>query len=190
MSEQKKMNRREVLLAARSPSIDFGAYDPAVDAVPVPPAHAEVHPTACDYCIVGCGYKAYTWPVGKDGGSKAADNAFHKDFPIKSAEGSWVSPNMHNTVRKDGRLHHVVVVPDGESAVNRPARRKSKWKRNPRQRKVACRGSLAREAPGFACRPRAAPRPRRRGANQNLRTGGRVPRMRAVRALCVVIAGP
>jgi len=119
MSENKKMNRREVLLAARSPSIDFGVYDAGVDAVPIPPAHATVHPTACDYCIVGCGYKAYTWPVGKDGGSKAGQNAFHQDFPIKSAEGNWVSPNMHNIVRKDGKAHHVVVVPDGETAVNR-----------------------------------------------------------------------
>lgn len=118
MSE-KKMNRRDVLLAARSPSVDYGVYEDAVDQVPIPPAHAKVHPTACDYCIVGCGYKAYTWPVGKDGGSKAAQNAFHKDFPVHTASGAWVSPNMHNIVKKDGKLHHVVVIPDGETVVNR-----------------------------------------------------------------------
>ena len=114
-----KFNRREVLLAARSPAIDYGVYEQSADSVPIPPAHAKMHPTACDYCIVGCGYKAYTWPVGSEGGSKAAQNAFHADFPVRSVSGNWVSPNMHNIVRKDGKLHHVVVVPDGETAVNR-----------------------------------------------------------------------
>lgn len=115
----RKMNRREILMAARSPSIDYGVYEEGKGEVPIPPAHAKMHPTACDYCIVGCGYKAYTWPVDEEGGSKAAENAFHADFPVRAASGQWVSPNMHNVVRKDGKLHHVVVVPDGETAVNR-----------------------------------------------------------------------
>jgi len=114
----RKLSRRD-LLAARTPSIDFGAYDIPVDQVPIPPAHAEMHPTACEYCIVGCGYKAYVWPIEEQGGSKASQNAFHADFPVASATGAWVSPNMHNIVRRNGKLHHVVVVPDGESAVNR-----------------------------------------------------------------------
>lgn len=115
----RKMNRREILMAARSPSIDYGVYEEGAGEVPIPPAHAEMHPTACDYCIVGCGYKAYTWPVDEEGGSKADQNAFHADFPVRAVSGQWVSPNMHNVLKKDGKLHHVVVVPDGETAVNR-----------------------------------------------------------------------
>ena len=118
MTKSKSLNRREFLVA-RSPAVDYGVYEQSEDSVPIPPANAQVHPTACDYCIVGCGYKAYTWPVEDKGGSKADQNAFHADFPVRAASGNWVSPNQHNVVRKDGKLHHVVVVPDGETAVNR-----------------------------------------------------------------------
>lgn len=114
----RRLSRRD-LIAGRTPSIDFGTYDIPVDQVPIPPAHAEVLPTACEYCIVGCGYKAYVWPLEEQGGSKANQNAFHVDFPVAPATGAWVSPNMHNIVRRNGKLHHVVIVPDGETVVNR-----------------------------------------------------------------------
>lgn len=114
-----KLKQREMLLAARSPSIDYGVYEQDSNEVPIPPANAEVHTSACDYCIVGCGYKAYTWPVDQTGGSAADENAFHVDFPVAAAKGNWVSPNMHNVVKRDGKLHHVVVLPDGELSVNR-----------------------------------------------------------------------
>ena len=114
----KTLGRRQ-LLAARSPSVDLGTYDLPVDEVPVPPADAEVLPTACEYCIVGCGYKAYVWPYNREGGSAPEENALHADFPVTPASGKWISPNMHNVVRRNGELHHVVIVPDGERAVNR-----------------------------------------------------------------------
>jgi len=50
------------------------------DRVPLPPPDAEVFTTCCDYCIVACGYKVYRWPIGKEGGTKAKENAFKKDF--------------------------------------------------------------------------------------------------------------
>jgi len=116
----KRINRRELLLAGgRTPSIDVASYETPVDAVPIPPPDAVVLPTACEYCIVGCGYKAYVWPYNRRGGSKAGENAFKTDFPVSPASGKWVSPNMHGVVRRNGQLHHVVIVPDGESAVNR-----------------------------------------------------------------------
>ncbi|WP_045110103.1 hypothetical protein [Moritella viscosa] len=41
------------------------------DHAPLPPANAEVITTACDYCIVACGYKVYRWPLEKaNGGQK------------------------------------------------------------------------------------------------------------------------
>lgn len=87
------------------------------DRVPLPPADAKVHTTACDYCIVGCGYKVYTWPDGREGGPRARDNAFGIDYPAPPLSGRWVSPNQHNSCLIGGRKHHVVVVPDGDATV-------------------------------------------------------------------------
>ena len=69
----------------------------------LPPTDARVVPTACDYCVVGCGYKAYIWPVGKAGGPTAAENALATDFPTPVLSGKWASPNMHNIVQVDLR---------------------------------------------------------------------------------------
>lgn len=84
--------------------------------VPLPPKDADVISTACDYCIVACGYKVYRWPVAgnRNGGPKAADNAFGADFPVEPL-GSWVAPNQHNIVMHDSVPHHVVIVPDKDT---------------------------------------------------------------------------
>jgi arsenite oxidase large subunit len=87
------------------------------DHVPLPPPDAKVSTTACDYCIVACGYKAYTWPLGKEGGPRATQNALKVNFPAGTNTGKWISPNMHNVVFVEGRPHHVVVVPDGDAKV-------------------------------------------------------------------------
>ncbi len=87
------------------------------DSAPLPPKDAEVITTACDYCIVACGYKAYRWPVdSKDGGSKAADNAFGVDFP-SSALQAWVAPTQHTVVTHKGKKYNLVVIPDKDAAV-------------------------------------------------------------------------
>lgn len=45
----------------------YGSLD--VDQVPLPPVTAERLTTACNYCIVACGYVVWRWPVGqRDGG--------------------------------------------------------------------------------------------------------------------------
>ncbi len=88
--------------------------------VPLPPKGADVITTACDYCIVACGYKVYRWPVagGNDGGPEAQNNAFDEDFPV-STLGPWVAPNQHNIVMHEGNPHHVVIIPDKDTeAVN------------------------------------------------------------------------
>ena len=91
-------------------------YDIPQDRVPLPPPDAEVFTTACDYCIVACGYKVYRWPVGREGGPKANQNALKVDYPV-SPLGKWISPNQHNIVSVNGRPHHVVVVPDFDTKV-------------------------------------------------------------------------
>lgn len=86
------------------------------DSVPLPPNDAQVYTTACDYCIVGCGYKVYTWPVGREGGPRADENALDENFP-SSVLRPWISPNQHNIVQIDDEDHHVVVVPDFDTRV-------------------------------------------------------------------------
>ncbi len=87
--------------------------------VPLPPPDAEVNIICCEYCPVACGYKAYTWPVGKDGGPAASDNALGTDFPTPLLSGRWPSQNMHNVITRNGRPHNVIVIPDADiQAVN------------------------------------------------------------------------
>tara|TARA_Y100000031_G_scaffold153185_1_gene197886 strand:- start:626 stop:3292 length:2667 start_codon:yes stop_codon:yes gene_type:complete len=93
-------------------------YYTPTDKVPLPPRDAEVLTTACDYCIVACGYKVYRWPIGQEGGPKANQNAFGRDFPVATLE-EWVAPNQHNIVMHQGRRHHVIILPDKQTkAVN------------------------------------------------------------------------
>jgi arsenite oxidase large subunit len=83
--------------------------------VPLPPKGAEEISTACDYCIVACGYKVYRWPVtAKDGGARKDQNAFGVDFPVDPL-GPWVAPNQHNIVLHKGQPHHVVIIPDKDA---------------------------------------------------------------------------
>ena len=51
------------------------AFKRNIDRLPIIPADAKTHNVTCHYCIVGCGYKAYTWPVNKQGGTSPAENA-------------------------------------------------------------------------------------------------------------------
>ena len=87
-----------------------------LDRVPLPPPDAKVHTTACDYCIVGCGYKVYTWPEGTEGGPAPDQNALGAKFPGGTLQ-PWISPNQHNVVSIEGDPHNVVVLPDFDSRV-------------------------------------------------------------------------
>ncbi len=90
------------------------------DHAPLPPKDAEVLTTACDYCIVACGYKVYRWPLEKaSGGMKAHENAFGIDFPSAPLQ-AWVAPSQHNVVMHKGKPHNIVIVPDKDTKhVNR-----------------------------------------------------------------------
>src|SRR5687768_17052621 len=97
-------------------SMSTPLYQPA-DKVLLPPRDAEVFTTACDYCVVACGYNVYRWPArGPHGGPEAQDNAFGVKFPTGPL-GWWLSPNQINQVRANGRLYNIVVVPDTASKV-------------------------------------------------------------------------
>ena len=95
-------------------------YDRKSD-LPIPPKDAEVHNTVCQYCTVGCGYVAYTWPVGTRGGERANENAFGVDLsqPQPMLGGLVYTESMHQVVRRrDGRAMHVVIIPAGNSPIN------------------------------------------------------------------------
>lgn len=94
-------------------------YTTPEDQSPLPPKNADVLTTACDYCIVACGYKVYRWPTNHaDGGPKAADNAFGVDFPTGPLQ-AWVAPTQHNVVMHNGKPHNVIIIPDKDAkAVN------------------------------------------------------------------------
>ncbi|MFC3117520.1 arsenate reductase (azurin) large subunit [Jhaorihella thermophila] len=93
------------------------AYKRQIDRLPIPPADAKVHNVTCHYCIVGCGYKAYTWPRNKQGTPE--NNAFGVNLnEQQGAMGTWVNPSMYNIVKQDGKDVHLMVVPDDDCVVN------------------------------------------------------------------------
>ncbi len=94
------------------------AYKRQIDRLPIIPKDAKEQNVTCSYCIVGCGYKAFTWPIKKEG--TATSNAMGVDLgkqqdPDTSA---WYSPSMYNVVKQDGKDVHLVIKPDPDCVVN------------------------------------------------------------------------
>lgn len=100
----------------------MSAYHSQKTTVPLPPANAQKLKTVCHYCIVGCSYDVYRWPVdAPDGGPSPSQNAFGVDFTKRqqALSGTWVSPEQHTVVQqRDGTRLNVVIVPNKQAAVN------------------------------------------------------------------------
>ncbi|CAN5166183.1 arsenate reductase (azurin) large subunit [soil metagenome] len=96
------------------------AYKRNVDRLPIIPADAKVHNVTCHYCIVGCGYHAYTWPINKQGGTDPASNVFGENLSKQqpAETGAWYSPSMYNIVQQNGQDVHIVIKPDKACEVN------------------------------------------------------------------------
>ena len=96
------------------------AYKRHIGQLPIIPADAKEHNVVCHYCIVGCGYHAYTWDVNKQGGTAPADNIFGVDLSKQqeAETAAWYSPSMYNIVKQDGRDVHIVIKPDKDCVVN------------------------------------------------------------------------
>lgn len=88
------------------------------DRLPIPPKSAEIKNVTCEFCIVGCGYKAYKWPKGVQGSAKS--NALGIDLSKpQGTYGVWASPEMFNVVKdRDGKEFNVMVIPDQHCVVN------------------------------------------------------------------------
>jgi arsenite oxidase large subunit len=90
------------------------------DRVPLPTVDAQKTNLVCHFCIVGCGYHTYKWPVNKEGGAAVNANALEMDFtkqlpPLAIA----MTPNMHNVITDaDGSKHNILIVPDKACNVN------------------------------------------------------------------------
>ena len=96
------------------------AFKRNIDRLPIPPANAKKHNVVCHYCIVGCGYHAYTWPANKQGGTGPDENAFGVDLAVQQPAESeaWYAPSMYNLVKQDGKDVHLVIKPDHACEVN------------------------------------------------------------------------
>ncbi|MGB3556422.1 MAG: arsenate reductase (azurin) large subunit [Jannaschia sp.] len=91
-----------------------------IDRLPIIPADARVNNVTCHYCIVGCGYKAYSWPINRQGGTAPAENWAGVDLSEAQYQetDAWYAPSMYNVVQQDGRDVHLVIKPDQECVVN------------------------------------------------------------------------
>jgi arsenite oxidase large subunit len=96
------------------------AYKREIDRLPIIPPDAEERNVVCHFCIVGCGYKAYTWDINKQGGTAPDQNKFGVDLSQQQPPETeaWYSPAMYNIVRQNGREVHLVIKPDKDCVVN------------------------------------------------------------------------
>ncbi len=95
-------------------------YKRHIDQLPIIPKDAKKFNVTCHYCIVGCGYHAYTWPTNKQGGTAPDQNKFGVDLskqqPAETA--AWYAPSMYNIVKQNGEDVHIVIKPDKDCVVN------------------------------------------------------------------------
>lgn len=96
------------------------AYKRQIDRLPIVPADATKQNVVCHYCIVGCGYHAYSWPVNKQGGTAPEENAFGVDLSQQqyAETEAWYAPSMYNIVKQNGKDVHLVIKPDNACVVN------------------------------------------------------------------------
>lgn len=96
------------------------AYKRQIDRLPIVPADAKEHNVTCHYCIVGCGYKAYTWDANKQGETAPDQNKFGVNLAEQqyADTDAWYAPSMYNIVRQGGRDVHIVIKPDTDCVVN------------------------------------------------------------------------
>ena len=96
------------------------AFKRQIDRLPIIPADAKKQNVVCHFCIVGCGYHAYTWPVNRQGGTDPAQNVFKTDLSKQQAAetDAWYAPSMYNIVQQNGQDVHIVIKPDKACEVN------------------------------------------------------------------------
>src|SRR5580700_8776790 len=88
--------------------------------LPIIPTDAKEHNVTCQFCIVGCGYKAYTWDINQQGSPAPSQNKFGVDLSKQqdAMTANWYAPSMYNIVKQDGKDVHIVIKPDHDCVVN------------------------------------------------------------------------
>ena len=79
------------------------AYKRQTDRLPIIPADAKEHNVVCHYCIVGCGYKAYTWDMDKQGTTDPAGNKFGVDLVEAARRGDGGLVRARRCTTSSGR---------------------------------------------------------------------------------------
>jgi arsenite oxidase large subunit len=90
------------------------------DRIALPPSDAQKTNMTCHFCIVGCGYHAYKWDAGKEGGRAPNQNALGLDFRTQLPPmATTLTRAMTNTIAdKNGKKWNIMIVPDKECVVN------------------------------------------------------------------------
>src|ERR687892_162317 len=86
------------------------------DRLPVPPENARRYTTACQFCNVGCGYIAYTWPV--EDTPTEGTGAIGGELPVPEL-GESVAPSFVTRRDINGVDSYIAVIPDKDCVVNR-----------------------------------------------------------------------
>ena len=96
------------------------AYKRHINRLPIIPKDASRYNVTCHYCIVGCGYHAFTWDTNRQGGTAPEENAFRVDLSKQqeAETDAWYAPAMYNIVKQNGRDVHIVIKPDKNCVVN------------------------------------------------------------------------
>ncbi len=96
------------------------AFKRQIDRLPIIPKDATKSNVVCHYCIVGCGYHAYSWPANKQGGTAPDQNVFGVDLDKQqdAETAAWYAPSMYNIVKQNGEDVHLVIMPDKDCVVN------------------------------------------------------------------------
>jgi arsenite oxidase large subunit len=96
------------------------AHKSRIDRLPIIPVDAKKQNVTCHYCIVGCGYHAYTWPATQQGGVDASQNALGADLSKQqpASTDAWYAPSMYNVVKQNGQDVNIVIKPDKACVVN------------------------------------------------------------------------
>ncbi|MBL10584.1 MAG: arsenate reductase (azurin) large subunit [Acidiferrobacteraceae bacterium] len=92
-----------------------------MNSVPLPPRDAEEFNTVCQFCIVGCGYRVFRWPVGQNGGPSPKRNALNTNYEKQlTIMDSWLPPSSHaEVVDRDGKKFNILIIPDKQCSVNK-----------------------------------------------------------------------
>ena len=90
------------------------------DRIALPPADAQKTNMTCHFCIVGCGYHAYKWDAGREGGRAPNQNALGIDFRKQVPPlAITMTQAMTNTIKdRNGKQWNIMIVPDNACVVN------------------------------------------------------------------------